>query len=142
MGILSRFLPKKKPVEIKNTVPKEKDHIRKTFAVYCQSHHKPTGGKTLCPKCTAVLATVMLKINRCPYGITKLICERCEIPCFGKKQTEEFREIMSSSQRRMFFKHPIMTVKHKIQSLGVDYAKHEVKKRQKAKDKANEKDSK
>ena len=60
----------------------------------------------------------------------------------GKKQTEEFREIMSSSQRRMFFKHPIMTVKHKIQSLGVDYAKHEVKKRQKAKDKANEKDSK
>ena len=102
MGILSRFLPKKKPVEIKNTVPKEKDHIRKTFAVYCQSHHKPTGGKTLCPKCTALLATVMLKINRCPYGITKLICERCEIPCFGKKQTEEFREIMSQPPAKKF----------------------------------------
>ena len=38
MGIFSRFLPKRKPVEIKNNVPKEKEEIRKTFGVYCHSH--------------------------------------------------------------------------------------------------------
>lgn len=142
MGIFSRFLPKKKPVEIKNTVPKEKEIIRKTFGVYCQSHHKTADGKTLCPKCTALLATVMLKIQRCPYGITKPICERCDRPCFGAKPTEEFRAIMSGSQKRMLLKHPVMTLKHKLKSMGVDYAKHEQEKKQKEKIKAKEKASK
>jgi len=142
MGILSRFLPKKKPVEIKNTVPKEKETIRKTFGVYCHSHHKTNDGKALCPKCTALLATVMLKMQRCPYGITKPICERCDIPCFGTKQTAEFRAIMQGSQRRMLFKHPIMTLKHKLKSMGVDYAKHEQEKKQKAKQKAKENSAK
>lgn len=34
MSILSRFLPKKKPVEIKNNMPKEKANIKKTLGVY------------------------------------------------------------------------------------------------------------
>lgn len=139
MGLFSRFLPKKKPVEIKNNVPKEKANIKKTFIVYCHSHHNTTGDK-LCPKCTALLATVMTKMNRCPYGITKPICDRCDIPCFGPAQTKEFRTIMKSSQKRMFLKHPVMTVKHKLASMGVDYAKHEqerkVQDRVKAKEKA------
>ena len=72
MGIFSRFLPKRKPVEIKNNVPKEKEEIRKTFGVYCHSHHNTSGSK-LCPKCTALLTTVMTKISRCPYGITTVL---------------------------------------------------------------------
>ncbi len=31
MSIFSRFLPKRKPPEIKNNIPKEKANIRKTF---------------------------------------------------------------------------------------------------------------
>ena len=56
MSIFSRFLPKRKPPELKNNIPKEKENIRKTFAVYCAKHHKPKNGK-LCPACTALLAT-------------------------------------------------------------------------------------
>ena len=141
MGLFSRFLPKKKPVEIKNNVPKEKANIKKTFGVYCHSHHNTSGDK-LCPKCTALLATVMTKMNRCPYGITKPICDRCEIPCFGTAQTKEFRKIMKGSQKRMLLKHPIMTVKHKLASMGVDYAKHEQAKKAEEKVKAKEKAAK
>ena len=68
MSFLSKFLPKKKPVEIKNNIPKEKTSIKKTFAVYCHAHHGTAGDK-LCPKCTALLATVMTRMNRCRYGI-------------------------------------------------------------------------
>ena len=39
MSIFSRFLPKKKPPEIKNNIPKEKANIKKTFAVYCHKEH-------------------------------------------------------------------------------------------------------
>ena len=113
MSIFSRFLPKRKPPEIKNNIPKEKENIRKTFGIYCGKHHEKNGSK-LCPRCTALLATVFTKIDRCPYGITKPICDRCDRPCFGTKATQEFLTIMQGTQRGMLLRHPIMTIKHKL----------------------------
>ena len=128
MSIFSRFLPKRKPVEIKNNIPKEKANIRKTFGVYCHAHHGTSGDK-LCPKCTALLATVMTKMGRCRYGITKPICDRCQFAdqCFGVNQARDFLRIMQSAQSRMWLRHPVMAFKHKMASWGVDYAymKHE-----------------
>ena len=139
MSIFSRFLPKRKPPEIKNNIPKEKANIRKTFGIYCHKHHNTEGDK-LCPKCTALLATVMTKMNRCPYGITKPICDRCDRPCFGTKQTHDFLQIMNSTSTSMFLRHPIMAFKHKLASMGVDYAKYQQQK--KVDDKAKAKDKK
>ena len=125
MGILDKLkkiLPQRKPPEPQNNVPKEKENIRKTFGVYCNANHGTTDNK-LCPKCTALLTTVMLKIQRCPYGIAKPICDACETPCFGEVPTNEFRNIMKAGQKKMLLSHPLMTVKHKLASLGVEYAK-------------------
>lgn len=141
MGIFDRFLPKKRQPEVKNTMPSEKANIKKTFGVYCHKHHQTNGDK-LCPKCTALLATVMTKMNRCQYGITKPICDRCEIQCFGTKQNKEFNEIMKSGSKGMFFKHPVMAVKHKMASLSVDYAHREAEKRQQEKAEAKAKNAK
>ena len=141
MSVFSRFLPKKKPVEIKNNIPKEKVNIRKTFGMYCKSHHGTSDGK-LCPACPALLDTVMTKIDRCPYGITKPICDSCERPCFGARQTQEFLKIMNSTGKRMFLRHPMMSVKHKLASMGVDYAKYQQQKKIDDKVKAKEKAAK
>ena len=138
MSIFSRFLPKRKPPELKNNIPKEKENIRKTFGVYCSKHHNPKSGK-LCPACTALLATVFTKIDRCPYGITKPICDRCESPCFSKSQNIEFRKIMTANQKSMLLRHPIMTIKHKLASMGVDYALKERAKKEQQKVEAKEK---
>lgn len=138
MSIFDRFLPKKKPLEIKNNIPKEKETMKKAFGIYCHKNHGTKDDK-LCPKCTALLATVMTKMNRCPYGITKPICDRCEIQCFGEKQTKEFMKIMSSTGTGMFFRHPIMSIKHKMASMSVDYSKHEMEKKQQEKAKHKEK---
>lgn len=138
MSIFSRFLPKRKPVEIKNNMPKEKANIKKTFGIYCSKKHG--GSDKLCPKCTALLATVMTKMNRCPYGITKPICDRCDRAaiCFGAKQAQEFLTIMSGTQKSMLLRHPMMAVKHKLASMGVDYAKYQQAK--KIDDKVKEKE--
>ena len=141
MSIFSRFLPKRKPPELKNNIPKEKENIRKTFGVYCKKHHSPKEGK-LCPSCTALLATVFTKIDRCPYGITKPICDRCENPCFSKSQNIEFRKIMTANQKSMLLRHPIMTIKHKLASMGVDYALKERAKKEQQKVDAKEKAAK
>ena len=129
MGILDTvkekvksILPKRKEPELKNNVPKEKEHIRNTFGEYCNANHGTEGGK-LCAKCTAVLSTVLIKISRCPYGIGKPICEQCETPCFGERFTNDFNTIMKGGQKKMLLSHPIMTVKHKIAGLGAEYAK-------------------
>lgn len=125
MGIFSRFFNKraaKQPAPIKNTVPEEKKTIRKAFGVYCHGHHS-TSGKALCPKCNALLMTAMTKIQRCPYGITKPLCHICETPCFGQKQTVEFRRIMKGSRKGMFFRHPIMFIKQKLKEWGFAYMK-------------------
>ena len=143
MSFLSRFLPgkdKNKPVELKNNIPKEKESIKKTFAVYCHAHHDTEGAK-LCGKCSALLATILTKIDRCPYGITKPICDQCDRPCFSPKQTKEFLEIMSSNQGRMFLKHPIMAIRHKFAKLGSEYAQFKRQKTEENKAKAREKNA-
>ncbi len=138
MSIFSRFLPKKKPVEIKNNIPKEKAIIKKRFAIYCHKHHG-TGGDKLCPKCQGLLMTVLTKISRCPYGITKPTCDRCERPCFGEAKTKEFLTIMHTGGTRMLLTHPIMTVRQKLMDMGYDYAKYQQEKKAVDKAKAKEK---
>lgn len=128
LSIFTRFLPKKKPIVLKNNTPKEKETVRKMFGIYCNSKHQSAPGKKLCPKCTALLATVMLKMSRCPYGITKPICEKCQIQCFGAAQTREFLEIMKGAQTKMFFKHPIMSLKHKLLGMRREAKKEDTKK--------------
>ncbi|MBQ7516084.1 MAG: nitrous oxide-stimulated promoter family protein [Schwartzia sp.] len=121
--IPKRFRKKKDPVEdLKQNLPKEKANLKSSFAVYCNKHHDTKDGK-LCPKCTALLAVILPKINRCPYGVTKPICDRCDQQCFGTANNKAFMEIMEGSRKAMLVKHPMMTVRHKIMKMGVDYAK-------------------
>ena len=121
--IPARFRKKKDPIEeVKNNLPKERENIKKSFAVYCNAHHDTNDGK-LCPKCSALLLVVMAKMSRCPYGITKPVCDRCDRQCFGEAHNKAFMEIMDGSRRGMLVRHPMMTVRHKIMKLGVDYAK-------------------
>lgn len=144
MGILDRIkklLPKRKPPEPTNNVPKERENIRKSFGKYCNDNHGTSDGK-LCPKCTALLTTVMLKIQRCPYGINKPVCDSCETPCFGEEVTNGFLDIMKSSRKKMLLSHPLMTIKHKIANLGADYAKMQRDKKSTEKQKTQEEKAK
>ena len=114
--------------EIKNNTPKEKENMRKSFAVYCNANHGTKDNK-LCAKCNAVLMRIMQKYQRCPYGIAKPICDKCEIMCFGEKDNKTFMDMMSGSRKKMLMKHPVMTVKHKLIEMGVDYARDEQQKK-------------
>ena len=123
-GILpERFRKKKDPtVGLKENLQKEKANIKTSFGVYCNAHHDTKDGK-LCPKCTALLTNIMLKLQRCKYGITKPLCDHCDEQCFGEAANKSFMEIMDNSRKGMLMRHPMMTVRHKIVGIGVDYAK-------------------
>lgn len=131
--IPARFRKKKdRQPEIKNSLPKERENIKKSFAVYCNANHGTADGK-MCAKCSALLMAILPKMNHCPYGVTKPVCDRCDQQCFGTERNRAFMEIMDGSRKKMLVRHPLMTVRHKIMKLGVDYAK------KKQNDAANEK---
>ena len=118
-----RFRKKKDPAEgLKENRVKEKENIKASFAVYCNTNHDTKDGK-LCPKCTALLTNVLLKIGKCKYGITKPLCDHCDEKCFGDAANKSFMEIMEGSKGKMLLHHPLMTVRHKITGMGVEYAK-------------------
>lgn len=129
MSFLSNLIPErfrkkeKDPVEdLKQNLPKEKANIKQSFATYCNSNHGTKDGK-LCPKCNALLSIIFPKMNRCRYGVTKPVCDKCDMMCFGEGHNEAFMEIMEGSRKGMLVRHPVMTVRHKIMKMGVDYAK-------------------
>lgn len=133
MGFLSKLVPesiKKKfskennPLQLRNNIPKEKINMKKSLGIYCNARHNTKDGK-LCPKCTAMLATLLNKMNHCPYGSTKPICDHCEMMCFGPEYNKIFLEVMDSSSKKMMLKHPLMSVKHKLLGAGVEYVKSE-----------------
>lgn len=138
---IKKFLPKRKEPDLKKNVLKEKENIRKTFSAYCNANHN-TKDEKLCPKCTALLTNVMLKIQRCPYGMAKPICDKCETPCFGENVTNDFLKTMHGGQKKMRFSHPMMAIRHKIASLGMDYAKMERDKKSTDKQKETEEKAK
>ena len=45
---------------------------------------------------------------------------------------------MQSTQRGMFLRHPVMAIKHKLASMGVDYVKYQQQKKTNDKAKAKE----
>lgn len=142
MGIFDRFLPNRKPQPIKNNIPKEKANMRQTFGVYCNKNHG-TEGEKLCSKCTALLSTVMLKMNRCPYGITKPVCDKCEIMCFGADKNKKFLEVMSSAtSSSMFMKHPMTALRHKLAKVGADLGKQKAENEKQKKLEAKAKNAK
>ena len=97
----------------------------------------------LCPKCTALLSTVMLKIARCPYGFTKPLCDKCEIMCFGPEKNKEFMNIMkTATSSSMLMKHPMTAMKHKLAQVKIDMGKQQAEMEKKKQAEAKEKNAK
>ena len=116
MGILDKIkkiLPKRK--QVKNNIPAEQEMMRSVFLAYCKKNHEGDG-KVLCASCTALLSYVFLKMRKCPYGVGKPVCEKCEMmdPCLKAKKAEFMERMKSSTGLTMLVKHPIRTIKHKI----------------------------
>ena len=116
--------------------------MRRTFGFYCNKNHGTTDEK-LCPKCTALLSTVMLKIARCPYGFTKPLCDKCEIMCFGPEKNKEFMNIMkTATSSSMLMKHPMTAMKHKLAQVKIDMGKQQAEMEKKKQAEAKEKNAK
>lgn len=57
------------------------------------------------------------RIENCPRKKEKTFCSSCPIHCYQKIYRHKIREVMKYSGKRILFKHPLLTIKHLINTL-------------------------
>lgn len=102
----------------KNKVETKRQREKRTVALmirlYCKGQHGMRRG--LCPQCQALLDYAALRSDRCPFMETKTFCSNCRVHCYKPEMREKIRAVMRYSGPRMMFSHPIMAVRHVVES--------------------------
>jgi len=82
--------------------------------LYCKKHHECRG--RCCEACTELLEYAKQRIEKCPFGVEKPVCNQCTVHCYRPDLREKVREIMRFSGPRMLGRHPFLAVRHLLRS--------------------------
>ena len=100
-------------MDIKTKREREKEIVSLMIVIYCRKKH---GGKTLCSECVALDTYARQRSDECPFMETKTFCSDCKVHCYKNDMREKIRAVMRFSGPRMIFHHPIMAIRHVIES--------------------------
>ena len=93
---------------------KESEVVTLMISLYCKKKHDCSG--ELCADCAELLEYVKLRRNRCPWGDKKPFCSNCKIHCYKPDMRAKIKDVMKFSGPRIVFRHPIIAVKHLIET--------------------------
>lgn len=93
---------------------REKNTVSLMISLYCRKQHGTKDG--LCPDCAALEQYARQRSDRCPFMETKTFCSNCKVHCYKPEMREKIRAVMRFSGSRMLFYHPIMAVRHVIET--------------------------
>ena len=100
-------------MDIQTKRQREKETVSLMIALYCRKHH---GGRELCPECAALDTYARLRSDKCPFMETKTFCSNCKVHCYKSDMREKIRAVMRFSGPRMLLHHPIMAIRHIIET--------------------------
>jgi hypothetical protein len=101
-------------LDISKKREREKQTVSLMIKIYCRANH---GSKTLCSECRKLDEYAKMRSDKCPFTETKTFCSNCKVHCYKPDMREKIRNVMRFSGPRMIFYHPIMAVRHIIESL-------------------------
>lgn len=104
----------------KNIIQKRKHEMKTVLLMiylFCRGKHG-SDRKMLCRECEELATYVEQRIKNCPHMETKTFCSSCETHCYKPEMRERIRDVMRYSGPRMILYHPIMAVKHLIDTLN------------------------
>ena len=93
---------------------REKETVSFLIELYCHKKHGRKG--SLCPECAALKEYAIQRSDKCPFMESKTFCSNCTVHCYKTEMREKIREVMRFSGPRMLFHHPIMAIRHVIES--------------------------
>ena len=100
-------------MDVKTKREREKETVSLMISLYCRKQH---GCRKLCPECAALDAYARLRSDKCPFMETRTFCSNCKVHCYKADMREKIRAVMRFSGPRMLFYHPIMAVRHLIET--------------------------
>ena len=101
-------------MDVQSKREREKKIVSEMIALYCRKKHGTKG--ELCPACTALSDYAKIRSDKCPFMETKTFCSNCRVHCYKPDMREKIREVMRFSGPRMLTVHPVMAVRHVIES--------------------------
>lgn len=72
--------------------------------------------RDLCPECAELEAYAHARSERCPFMEEKTFCSNCTVHCYRPEMRERIRTVMRYAGPRMLFHHPVMAIRHMIES--------------------------
>lgn len=78
--------------------------------LYCRAHHGAAG--ELCDDCAGLLAYARQRIEKCPFGVEKPVCNKCTVHCYKPESREAIKVVMRFAGPRMLGRHPILAIRH------------------------------
>lgn len=93
-------------------IEREKQIVKQMVEIYCHHHHHEKG---LCTECQELLDYAQDKLDHCNFGNNKPACRECPIRCFESHMRKAMRRVKKFSTPRLFFIHPIETIRFLMQ---------------------------
>lgn len=93
---------------------REKRVVGLMIRLYCRKLHG--SGRELCPECRELEDYAFLRSDRCPFMEEKTFCSCCRVHCYKPDMRERIRQVMRFSGPRMLLYHPILAVRHVLES--------------------------
>ena len=97
---------------------REKAMVSDMIRVYCKGNHVDYDkkNKRLCKECQALDDYARMRSEKCPFMETKTFCSNCKVHCYQPQMREQIRQVMRYSGPKMLFHHPVMAIRHLIES--------------------------
>ena len=92
---------------------REKAMVTEMIVLYCQKNHH---ANALCPDCAALTEYARQRSDKCPFMESKTFCSNCKVHCYKPEMREKIRAVMRFSGPRMMFHHPVMAVRHLMET--------------------------
>lgn len=82
--------------------------------IYCRAHHG--AAKELCEDCAGLLAYARERIEKCPFGDSKPVCNKCTVHCYKPELRGQIKTVMRFAGSRMLLRHPVLAIRHLVRS--------------------------
>ena len=94
---------------------REQQVLGQMIRLYCQKKHGTQKG-ALCPDCAALESYAQHRTEKCPFMESKTFCSNCRVHCYCPDMREKIRMVMRFSGPRMLFYHPVLAIRHLVES--------------------------
>ena len=99
---------------VENKREREKAAVSLMISLYCRKQHGTH--PALGPDCAALEEYARQRSDKRPFMETKTFCFNCRIHCYKPEMREKIRSVMRFSGPRMLLYHPIMAIRHVIET--------------------------